>query len=258
MELEIAELQGEFESQSKHLLNLELQQGTDPVAAGEIPTARKALADLKERLKRRQDDSKRLTLIAPRSGTVLPPRSQSSDNTPAGQLPGWTETPLEPRNLGAYLQTGTPFCLIGDPSKLEAVAVIDQADVDFVRPEARVSIKLDELPDRTLSGTVAAVAQIDLQVAPRELADRGDLPSRADASGEVRPLETAYQARIALDEQSLQLRNRAAGRAKIDATSQSLGARLWRSARIEHSGSPIGRINGDNLQIISPLWERAG
>jgi len=107
--------------------------------------------------------------------------------------------------------------------------VIDQADVDFVQPGARVSIKLDELPNSTLDGTVAAVAQIDLQVAPRELSDRGDLPSRVDASGADHPLETVYQARITFDDHSLPLRSRAAGRAKIDAASQSLWARLWRS-----------------------------
>ncbi len=107
--------------------------------------------------------------------------------------------------------------------------MIDQADVDFVRIGARAVVKLDELPDATLVGKVAAVAQIDLQVAPRELADRGDLPSRVDAAGNVHPLETAYQARITLEDRPQPLRSRAAGRAKIDAGSQSLGARLWRS-----------------------------
>ena len=192
MDLEIAELQGELDAQSLHLQNLERQQGSDPVAAAGILTAQKAKADLAQRLKRRLEDRQRLTLIAPRAGTVLPPRGQSAEPS-AGRLPSWSDTPLEPRNLGAYLQTGTPFCLIGNPNELEGVAVIDQADVDFVRPGARASIKLDELPNQTLDGTVAAVAQIDLQIAPRELADRGDLPSRVDASGAVHPLETAYR-----------------------------------------------------------------
>jgi putative peptide zinc metalloprotease protein len=228
MDLEIAELQGDLDSQMKHLLNLEREQGSDAVAAAAIPTARKALADLKERLARRLEDRQRLTLVAPRAGTVLPPRGQTADK-PAGQLPSWSETPLELHNLGAYLQTGTMFCLIGDPNDFEAVALIDQADVDFVHPGAPASIKLDELPNTTLDGTVAAVAQIDLQVAPRELSDRGDLPSRVDASGADHPLETVYQARITFDDHSLPLRSRTAGRAKIDAASQSLGARVWRS-----------------------------
>ena len=187
----------------------------------------KAVADLRERLQRRLADRQRLTLFAAKAGTVLPPRSRPAD-APQGELPSWSQTPLDPRNLGAYLQTGTPFCLIGDPNRLEAVALVDQADVDFVRPGASVSIKLDELPSQTLTGKVEAIAQIDLQVAPRELADLGDLPSRVDASGVVHPLETVYQARITLDEQPIPLRDRSAGRVKIDAPSQSLGARLWR------------------------------
>jgi putative peptide zinc metalloprotease protein len=232
MDLEIAQLQGDLNTQSLHLQNILRQQGGDPVAAAEIPTAQKAVADLSERLKRRLEDRQRLTIVAPRSGTVLPPRSRSADarqGEPRGELPGWSNTPLDPINLGAYLETGTPFCLVGDPSKLEAVAVIDQADVDFVRPGASVAIKLDELPADTLHGKVTAVAQIDLEVAPRELADLGELPSRVDASGMVHPLETMYQARITLDEHPIPLRDRSAGRAKIDAPSQSLGARLWRS-----------------------------
>lgn len=226
-DLEIAQLRGDLQTQSLHLQNLERQQGSDSAAAAEIPTARKALADLQERLKRRTDDQKRLTLAAPRSGIVMPPRSQSPE-VPQGQLPTWSDTPLEPRNIGAYLQTGTPFCLIGDPNHLEAIAMIDQTDVDFVRPGASVRIKLEELPDETLTGKVEAVAQIDMQVAPRELVDQGDLPSRTDPSGAVHPLQTFYQARISLDDLPLALRDRSAGRAKIAAPAQSLASRLGR------------------------------
>lgn len=227
MDLEIAALQGDLQSQTLHLQNLEREQGSDSAAAAEIPTARKALADLKGRLVRRLADRERLTLVAPLSGTVLPPRGQSAD-VPQGQLPAWSETPLDPRNRGAYLKTGTEFCLIGDPNRLEAVAMIDQADVDFVHRGASVSIKLDELPNQTLAGEVATIAQIDLQVAPRELTDTGELPSRADTSGMSHPLETVYQARITLDDEPIPLRDRSAGRAKIDAGSQSLAARLYR------------------------------
>ncbi len=41
-ELEIAQLQGDLQTQSLHLQNLVRQQGNDPAAAAEIPTARKA------------------------------------------------------------------------------------------------------------------------------------------------------------------------------------------------------------------------
>ncbi len=165
--------------------------------------------------------------MAPRAGIVLPPPSHTRD-VPQGQLPTWSDTPLERRNLGAFLQTGTPFCLIGDPNHLEAVAIIDQAEVDFVHPGASVSLKLDELPNQTLTGKVKAVAQIDMQVAPRELVDQGNLPSQADESGASRPLQTVYQARIMLDDLPLALRDRSAGRAKIAAPAQSLGGRLCR------------------------------
>ncbi len=74
-----------------------------------------------------------LELLAPIDGFVIPPmplpQPQADDNE---RLPSWWGTPLEKRNLGAYLKAGVPFCQIGDPKKMQANMIIDQADVDLV------------------------------------------------------------------------------------------------------------------------------
>jgi putative peptide zinc metalloprotease protein len=231
LEMELTRLQGQRDRQALHIKNLRGQQGSDPAAAAQIPTAEEALADLETRLAERRRDQERLTLTAPRDGTVLPPHRQPRQ-TASGELPTWTDTPLDPRNRGAFLDTGTVVCLVGDPARLEATLVIDQADIDLVRAGQSVQIHFDESPGQSLGGTIATIGELDLKVAPRELVIAGDLPSRVDESGTPRPLNASYQARVELDPDAhLALRGGAIGRAKISVDSQSLARRLIRYLR---------------------------
>ena len=73
-----------------------------------------------------------------------------------------------------------------------------------------------------------ATAEIDLKVAPRDLIDHEDLPTRTDDSGVRRLLSTAYQARVRFDKHTQPLFIGAQGRAKIDVAPRSLADRLYR------------------------------
>ena len=75
-------------------------------------------------------------------GVVLPPPTVPKRDDPEGNLPMWTGIPLEPETQGAHLQPGTLFCQVGDPTKMEAILVIEQADIDYVAPGQKVDIKL--------------------------------------------------------------------------------------------------------------------
>ncbi len=143
-------------------------------------------------------------------------------------MPTWSGYPVEPQNLGAYLETGVTFCLIGDPKHLEALAIIDQADVDLVQTGQKVTLQFDELAGRRLSGTITSISELDMQSAPRELVARGDIPMRVSSTGAPQPASASYQARITLDEPSAQLLAAAPGKAKISVAAQSLGSRLLR------------------------------
>ncbi len=231
LEMELARVQGQRDRQALHLKNLRGQQGSDPVAAAQIPTAEEALADLEAQLAQRKRDHGRLTLTTPQAGTVMPPHRHLRKTT-EGELPDWTETPLDPRNRGAYLETGTVICLVGDPQGLAATLVIDGADLDLVRVGQSVQVHFDELAGGSIGGKIAAIGELDVKVAPPELVIAGNLPSRIDESGAPRPLSTSYQARVEFDQhQPLTLRSGAIGRAKITVESQSLAARLIRYLR---------------------------
>jgi len=225
---QIADLTGDRNQQRLELENLQLRLADDPSVAPQIPAAREALLDIEERLRERQRDEERLVLRAPARGTVLPPPRRPARPYAPGQLETWHGNPLDERNVGSHLETGTLFCLVGDPARLDALLVLDQADVKFVRKGQRVRMQLDELPGKILGGTITEIAKTDLKVAPRELATGRDLPIRVDEQGIPRPVETSYQARVTLDDHDRRLLTGTRGRAKILAGSQSLGRRLCR------------------------------
>jgi len=228
LQREIAELVGNFSQQRLELENLQLRLAGDPSVGPRIPAAREALADVEERLSQRRRDESRLVLRAPADGTVLPPPGRRAPPYLPGRLHSWQGSPLDKTNVGGYLETGTLFCLVGDPARLEGSLVLDQADMKFVRTGQHVRMLFDEAPGQVLHGTVAEIAKTDLKVAPRELAAGRELAVRVDEEGIPRPVETSYHARVVLDEHDHDLLTGTRGRAKILGSSQSLGRRLYR------------------------------
>lgn len=223
---EIAQLTGQRDQQKLRVQNLERRRNQDEQAAKQLPAAVESLADLEDRLKQRLKDRSRLTLSAPIAGAVLPPRGLYQKPAP-GELAKWSGTPLDPLNLGSYLETGTLFCLVGDPNSLEAVLVIDQADIEFVRVGQTVRLSLDQTQGQFLAGKITDVAKIDLKVTPPELITGGNLPTLTDESGVARPLSASYQARVMLDDHPQQLLLGSSGWAKINVAPLSLGRRTY-------------------------------
>jgi putative peptide zinc metalloprotease protein len=229
VELDIAKLDGERKQNETQLRSLLRRRSSDRDANLEIPAVEATLAAIKEQLVEKQVDFQRLTLIAPASGTVLPPAEQK-EQKPDRQLASWWGTPLQERNRGAYLQEGTLFCQIGDPRKMEAVLVVDQADIDYVHKNDHVDIKLDEMPLDELRGEVIEIASEPLRTVPRHLGNKsgGELATKTDDSGVERPMNTSYQVRVPIDDNEGLLRLGLKGRARIHTRPQTLGHRLWR------------------------------
>ena len=224
---EIAELTGQRDQQRLRLENLRARLADDRTVAPQIPAAEEALADIEARLQQRRRDENELVLRAPVAGTVIPGPWRPAPAYRADALPTWRGSLLDPRSRGAYLETGTLFCTIGDPDRLEGVLVIDQADMKFVRQGQGVRLKFDPMPGRVLEGTIAEVSKLDLKVAPRELAAEGGLPVRLARDGTPHPANVSYQARVELGDCPSDLLVAARGQAKILAAPRSLAARLY-------------------------------
>jgi putative peptide zinc metalloprotease protein len=232
LDLTIAELQGRRDEAQVQLTSLEQQQVYDLRASQQIPQVRETLAYLEQQLKEKDEQRKRLVLLAPQSGTVFPPPARPARRDPNGTLPTWSDTPLNDRNKGAMLAPGDLFCRIGDPAKLEAVLVIDQTDIDLVREKLPVRIKLDSHAGTTYHSTVVEIAKRELRATPTSLSNQagGELATRTDpTTGLQRPMSTSYQARaplVELDDKQLQIGLR--GQAKIFTGWKSVGWRAWR------------------------------
>jgi putative peptide zinc metalloprotease protein len=214
----------------------------DSRSVGALAELDKSMAALDEQLHKKRKDQERLTLKARRDGTVLPPpmTPKPPRDDPEGQLPGWWGTPMDERNSsaggqGAWLKEGTLFCQIGDPRQIEAILIIDQADIEFVDESKHqvVDLKFESRPHETLHGKIEKIAISDLKITPHRLTAKagGALPSKQDpGTGVERPQSTSYQAQVPLTDDDGLLLLGLRGEAKIHTDSMSLGARIWRFA----------------------------
>jgi len=226
----IAELSGKREVLARRLDSLRRERYGQAEVARQIPEVEKALAALDRQLEQKRAERQRLTLLAPRAGMILPPPSRHQRPDPDGRLPEWDGTPLEERNLGCYATPGVLVCQVGDPAELEAVLVIEQGQIEFVREGQEVQIVLDELPHDVLTGTIAEIASLDLKSTPLSLSNKagGDLATITDEAGIERPQQVSYQARVRLHDPEGIIRPGMRGRAKIHTQGRTLA---WRAQR---------------------------
>jgi putative peptide zinc metalloprotease protein len=232
LSLTIAALRGDYEQAVTRVRHLEARAAIDADAAAELVIARELCADVEQQLAKRTLEEEALTVKTPVEGTLIPPPvvPQKSDDLRA--LSHWSGTPLKQRNTGCFLERGTLLCLVGEPSRHEAMLYIDGTDIQYVRPGQHVRMRFDVGPARVLDGEVVEVSQRDLQTVPPELAADKALASRIDASGQQRPLRSSYQVRVDLEGPPLEsLVIGARGRAKIAVDRQTLSQRLYRVLR---------------------------
>lgn len=230
LELTTVRLQGQLEQQNSMLDSLYYRAISDSNVLLEIPAAEETLATIQGQLKKREEERGKLKLSAPAAGTVLPAPEVRSNVEAMDQLPTWEGSPLEEKNLNAFLTDDVLVCQIGDPSDLEAVIAIDQADISFISVGQRVELFLDQLPGRRFVSRIDQIAKDDLEVSPRGLSGKagGDLATQTDAAGREKPMSTTYQASARLQDKEGVILIGTRGTAKIDAGSQTAASRLWR------------------------------
>lgn len=230
--LEIADIEGRIEKAKakKNFLQYGAYELHNKLAAKELPEVEKTLNSLQEQLAEKKEDQRHLQFVAPVDGVVLPPPEvPKAPDRGTGELPRWSGTPLQESNLGAYLSPPALFCQIGDPHKWEAHLAIDQDDIEFIRPDLPVAIKLDELPYETFHTKIAELGP-ELKYTPKQLSSKsgGELMSQQDETGMERPISTSFQARADLDDPHGSLVEGLRGTAKINAPWQPIGKRVWR------------------------------
>jgi putative peptide zinc metalloprotease protein len=237
--LRLAELQGEKDITDMKLAVPLRQRHTVPEAGAQIQQLRENLRTIEDQLRDQTEELDRLTVTTPVSGVVIPAPSKR-DRKQEGVLPNWSGSPLDTKNVGATYAESELLCRVGDPQDLEAILVVDQADIDFVdeaaqdgsQPEAK--LQFDAFPSLSLSSRVVEVARVELKAASPQLSAHsgGTLDTQTDpGSGIERPMSTSYKARVPLDELG-PLEEKVCtgmrGRAQVYTRPQSLGQRLFR------------------------------
>jgi putative peptide zinc metalloprotease protein len=234
LDLEIAKLVAKQKEYEVRLETLRSLSRYNNQSSETIPQLEKALAAVAKQIKEESAERDSLTLKAAVGGTVLPPPptpAMHQDEAEGGQLPSWSGTPLDPDKHRPFLKEGTLFCLIGNPRSLEAVLVIDQGDIDYVKTDQAVDLKIDALPYDTLHGQIEQISIYNLKITPKRLSTNmnGELASKRDPdTGVEKPQSGSYQAIVPITDDEGVLRVGLRGRAKIHTPWISLGARLWR------------------------------
>ena len=131
-----------------------------------MPAIQEAIRTVEDQLRQKKMDHAAFAVDGPEAGTVLPPTLTTRHEDPEENSAPWSGTPMQPENLGAYLETGVLFCQIGDPKKLEAVLVIDQSDRNIVREDQAVDLKLEGFSGTTLHSRVAGNRRIGVEGVP--------------------------------------------------------------------------------------------
>jgi putative peptide zinc metalloprotease protein len=211
--------------------NLDARRAEDPEAAAAIPAAAEELARARQQLDQRRQDQRRLQLRSPVAGVVFPPAEVPEAGSRRRELGTWTRTPLDPRNIGCWLEAGTIFCIVGQAHEFEALLVIPQSDVELVTAGQPARLHIDELPGRILEGRVVEVAAVNLDAIPPELVGSRDTAVVRDRSGALKPAETSYQARVTVAARDLPASLRARGHAKVRVGAVPLGEQLYRLFR---------------------------
>ena len=198
----------------------------DDRLARQLPAVEAALASARAQLAEQRARVERLVLVAPQAGQVVdppgvvrsvPPREPAANQ----QLARWSGSLLEPRNVGAWVESGTLVAAVADPKQLEAWAAVSQADVAQVMPNQSVRLLLASVPNRILKGQVVQVARRATH----------PVPAATPAAGPVRPEGSYHLVRVHLRTPGTPLWIGARGQAKIETSATTLAATFVRYLR---------------------------
>ncbi len=202
---------------------------------GDEAMAQESLDSVNDQLRELNEQMKNLVVLAPISGTVVePPREPAPKmHQLKTRLVGWTGTPLQEKNKGAFLAERTKLLSIAPSEAMQAILYLNQADRHDVALGMQVALKFDHLPDRIFRGTIIQLATAHSDYAPETMAVKngGLLATTSDREGREQLQEAAYQATVLIDESPELLRNNLRGNARFMAANRSAFGWLWRYIR---------------------------
>jgi len=178
----------------------------------------------------RELDVAKLTITAPFDGYLFaPPRRE--EKTADGVLSLWDGVPLEPKNIGAWLDKKTIVAkIVPDMTKFKIVLAVDQTNIEFIHPNQRIELQLRQHPLKLYQATIEEFVPIKMKETPRTLSSKngGDIVSTVNEHGQQVPISTTYMLTVPIEIKDDIVIDGGTGVAKIYAGRQTVGRRIWR------------------------------
>lgn len=218
----------EMEVLNAELTSLRRRRVADRLSGTRIPVVSELLHATERRIALKEVQAERLTLRAPRDGTIFsPPQTSPDSRDERRHVLTWAGTPLTASNRGAWFNEGTEICLVGDAREREALVMVRQQDIPLIRVDQRATLLL---PDRRrrVAGRVIEVAASPIEQVPGELTASGMIEDGMNGDGPSNTAGTYYQVRVVLEDAGVPIPVRTIGRVRIDVGSASIVNRLSR------------------------------
>ena len=232
LQVQEAKYQNEYELAKVRYEQMEKQLISDPRKDAMLPAQKEVVTSAASLLRQVQAKRAQLLVVSPRDGFVIEPPSKpvSKAALAEDQLPGWAGNPFAPTNSEAFFTEGDVLCVVGEPTHMEAIIVVDQTDVDLIKEGDEVELMLDSARLNSVTGKIARISKSEMKESPENLAIQagGQLNTAQDETGKVRPISTSYQATVPLEPKHVPFRSSYRGKARVHLEWRSLGWRLYR------------------------------
>ncbi len=231
LKAQLASMQTQLDLAETHKHNVMQAMSFDQNAAKRFEEAKVAVKSAAANIYKRRKDVESLVVRAPVDGFFLAPPKIEQKKTDSGELGRWNGSPLDDKNIGAYLDQQTLVGqIVPDMTKMEAVLAIDQADIEFINENQDVEMLIHQLPGETHHSATAGVSQSKMKQVPKSLSSRfgGDIVATVDPDGNDVPQSTKYLVKVPLNNPKRIMVPGSTGVAKIRTGSQTVGRRIWR------------------------------
>lgn len=195
-----------------------------------IAESQAALKTAARTLSKRKLDVEKLTIVAPFDGFLFAPPRRAEKNE-EGTLNLWDGVPLDPKNIGAWLDKKTVVAkVVPDMSKFKVVLAVDQTNIEFIRPDQEIELQLRQQPMKLYTSTIGGFVPVKMKQTPRTLSSKngGDILSDVNEQGQQVPASTTYMLSVPIEIDDAIVIDGGTGVAKIYAGKQTIGRRIWR------------------------------
>ncbi len=218
---ELAVLAGQCHRQKEIIATLMDEAVQRPSAAFGLALAKTRDADLTEQWRLKQEELRRLIIVAPLSGEILPPMSGEPEDVHRGTSNRVRSFPLSAQRNVGYVERGEVIGRIAGDGIMQAIVLVAERDRSRIHVGMPVDIRIRADARQSLLGHVVEIS--DLSTDQLQQASLGHFPNRRDGR--------YYVARVALREAAVTPILYGTARARFRLPAQSCGARIARWCR---------------------------